>query len=417
MQMKENVSGNPNSAAEPTKIWNAVFVSVFLTNLLYSFGLQMCNSMVPKYADYLGAAPTIVGTVASIFSVSALIFKLFAAPAIDTYNRKYILIGAMVVMCIAATGYSVSYSVPMLMGSRLLSGVGMAFMGTCCLAMAADALPAGKLATGIGYFAIAQAVAQAIAPTIALKLLDTIGYNLTFAVAAGFMFAGVFVASRVKVSFTRVKKFKISLSSVIAKEALIPAGILLFLGMASYVVMSFLVIYGGKQGVGSNIGYYFTVYAATMLISRPLVGKLTDKFGHIKVLLPAMLCFAGSFIVISYATTLWMFLVAAFIAAFGYGAAQPAVQALAMKMVPKARRGAGSCTSYIGMDGGNLIGPVVAGFVIQNFGYADMWRIMVFPIILAAAFVIIFRRQIISAGAKEQQPAVCIDEECVDPGK
>ena len=52
-----------------------------------------------------------------------------------------------------------------------------------------------------------------------------------------------------------------------------------------------------------------------MLISRPVIGKLSDKYGLVKVVIPALICFALSFYIISIAENLFMFLVAAFVSA------------------------------------------------------------------------------------------------------
>jgi MFS family permease len=93
--------------------------------------------------------------------------------------------------------------------------------------------------------------------------------------------------------------------------------------------------------------------------------------------------------------------IAAFFNAFGYGACQPAIQSLCMKRVPKERRGAGSCTSYIGADLGSLLGPVIAGYLAEKIGYPEMWRIMMLPIFIALVFVIIFRSDISSANIDE----------------
>jgi len=273
----------------------------------------------------------------------------------------------------------------------------MAFTATCCLALASDALPPDKLGSGIGYFSLAQAAGMAVAPTVALMLMNAIGYNLTFAIAAVCMLVSAVIATKLKVRFVRTRKFKISISSIVAKEVLIPAVILLLLTTAYSVINSFLIIYGGKQGLGSEIGIYFTVNAVAMLISRPLVGRLTDKFGQVKILIPATIFFTASFVIISFSTTLWMFLLAAIASAFGYGASQPAIQALAMKMVPKERRGAASCTSYLGTDLGYLVGAPIAGTIAQSLGYPVMWRIMIFPILTAAAIILFFRKRISSA--------------------
>ena len=143
-----------------------------------------------------------------------------------------------------------------------------------------------------------------------------------------------------------------------------------------------------------NIGYYFTVFAGTMLITRPLVGRLTDKYGLVKIVLPSLVCFALSFLIISYSQNLIMFLLAAFVAAFGYGASQPAIQAMSLKCVPVERRGAGSSTNFIGTDLGSFLGPIIAGAVVDWRGYEVMWRIMVLPVVLAFIMVLVKRKKI-----------------------
>ncbi|MHB8127803.1 MAG: MFS transporter [Mobilitalea sp.] len=381
-----------------TKIWNKTFISVFIANALMNLSQQMMNILVAKYADSLGATATTVGLVMSMFTYTALLLKLISAPAIDSFNRKYILMGAMIVMAIAYLGYGCSTTIPMLMTSRLLQGAGQAFTATCCLALAADALPQDKLGLGIGYFSIAQAACQAIGPTVGLSLATNLGYNTTFFIGSALMFLAALAAIRVKTEARVIKKFVISIKSIFAREAIIPAILMLLLSLAYCNINSFLVIYAGIRGVETNIGFFFTVYAVTLLFTRPIIGRLSDKYGLHKVLLPAMGFFALAFIMISFATSLPMFLFAAFVSAFGYGACQPAVQTLCMKCVPKERRGAGSCTNYIGTDLGNLAGPILAGVIAEKIGYVSMWRIMLIPIFIAMIVVYIFRNSISHAG-------------------
>lgn len=386
---------------EPTKIWNFTFISVFIANMLLYLGQQMSNSILPMYADSLNAPATAVGIVASAYAITALLFKLVSAPAIDTYNRKYLLAGAIGLMGIAFFGFSVSKSVPWLIFFRLLQGTGQAFTATTCLALATDSLPQKKLATGIGYFSIAQAVTQAIGPAIGLKLKDVVGFNYTFLFGTGVMILAAVFAVNLKLHYKRNGKFSMSLDRIIAKEAVIPAILLFFLSVSFFSITSFIAIYG-KKSVGSNIGYFFTVNAVTLLFTRPLIGKLADRFGHVKVMIPSMVLFAVSLVVISASSSLWMFLLAALLNAFGYGACQPAIQSLCMKKVGKDRRGAASSTSYIGTDLGSLVGPVVAGALVGPLGFASMWRLMTIPILIAVVLVFIYRHNLSSSGAHER---------------
>lgn len=388
----------------PDKIWNASFISVFIANMLMFMGQQMMNTLVAKYANHLGAAPIIVGLVTSAFAYTALIFKIFAAPAIDTFNKRYILVCAMLVMAASYAGYSFSGSIPVLLASRLLQGAGQAFSATCCLALATDTLPPDRLGTGISYFSLAQVICQSIGPTIGLSLSRTIGYHYTFMIGAVTMCLAAVAASRIRNKHIKtVKRYSISLDSIIAKEAILPAVLMFLLCMVYYNITTFLVIYAEERGCGVHIGYFFTVYAVTLLVTRPVIGRFGDKHGLVKIFIPAMFFFALAFLLISFATNIWMFLLAAFVSAFGYGACQPSVQTLCMKCVPKEKRGAGSSTNYIGQDLGNLVGPLIAGSLAGRFGYAAMWRIMIIPVALALLIVLVFRNSIHSAGqAKEE---------------
>lgn len=385
--------------SEPTKIWNFTFISVFVANMLLYLGQQMSNSILPMYADSLNAPATSVGIVASAYAITALLFKLVSAPAIDTYNRKYLLAGAIGLMGVAFFGFSVSTSVPALIFFRLLQGTGQAFTATTCLALATDALPHKKLATGIGYFSIAQAATQAIGPAIGLKLKDAVGFNSTFVFGTGVMILAAVFALNLKLTYERNGKFQMSLDRIIAKEAVVPAVLLFFLSVSFFSITSFIAIFG-KKSVGSNIGFFFTVNAAALLVTRPLIGRLADKFGHVKVMIPSMVLFALSLVVISLSSSLWMFLLAALLNAFGYGACQPAIQSLCMKRVGKDRRGAASSTSYIGTDLGSLMGPVLAGAIVEPLGFASMWRLMTIPIAIALVLVFAYRKELGSGGAR-----------------
>lgn len=376
-------------------IWTPGFISICCINAFMNLSKQMSNSILSKYVDSLGAAATVVGLVSSAFALAALLFKFISGPALDTFNRKKIIIGAMIALGISFTGYSVSVTVPAIIVCRFLQGAAQAFTATCLLTMASDSLPADRFSTGVGIFALFETVAQAIGPTVGLWLVGIVGYHATFAVSAALMFTSALVVIFYKQPpFVRTRKFKISLDSIIARESVKYAVLLFVFNFAFCVVSTYLVIYAADRGVENNIGLYFTVYACVMLFSRPFIGKMTDKYGVANVLVPALYCFVISYLIISVADTLWMFLLASFFSAFGTGACQPAVQALCMKCVHVDRRGAASSTCYIANDLGTLVGAPVAGAIVEAFGYVAMWRIMTVPIIGAILFVFCIRKDI-----------------------
>lgn len=386
---------NSKKSKSAETIWNMTFISIFITNGLMYVGQQMVQPLITSYAKEAGAAGTVIGVIAGAFTITSIIFKLFSAPAIDTYNKKIILSIAMCVMGAAYLGFSISNTIPQIFSFRLLQGCGQAFTTSCCLALAADALPKDKMGQGIGTFTLAQAMCQAIGPTIGKYSQTLWGYKITFLIAAAFMLVGAVFATQIKTDFVRTKRFRISISNMAAKEVAVPACIQFLLAFAYCLINSFLYIYAEYRGIISgSIGLFFTIYAVTLLFTRPLVGRLTDRLGTVKVLVPAMFFFSCSFLLISYADRLWMFYFAAFVSAFGYGACTPALQALCMKMVSKERRGAASSSNYLGTDFGFLLGPIIAGAVADKLGYVMMWRIMIVPIYIAMAIAFMFRKKL-----------------------
>ena len=385
---------NANRPEHKGKIWNPAFTRVFLANMLINAGMQMNLTLVPKYVDSLGESATMVGLASSLFALTALLFKFISAPAIDTFDKRKVLTGGVIVMSVAFAGYAASESLTPLLVARLLQGIGQAFTTVCALTIAADALPSEKMGEGIGIFSLSQTICQAISPSIGLTLADWFDYRTAFIAGACMGLLAVAAAASIRTRFPSTKKFRISLRNMIAKEALVPAAMMLFLCMSYSVLKAFLVVYAEARGVTDGIGYFFTIYALTMLVTRPLVGRLSDRYGLVRVLIPAVLCFALSFFIISLSASLPMFFLAAFVSAFGYGACQPAVQTLCMKSVPQEKRGAGGCTNYIGTDTGILTGGILAGILVERFGYIFMWRMMLLPMLFTVAIVIIFRRRI-----------------------
>jgi MFS family permease len=352
----------------------------------------------------LGATPTVVGIVSSMFAITALLIRPAAGPAMDYFRKSRLLAAAVGLVALAFICYGFAHSVGVIMAARLIHGVGIGTAVPLSLAMASNALPASKMASGIGVYTLGSAVATAIGPSIGLKLTAYVGYNNTFFIISGLLGVCLLLTLRLKTAMPeRTERFKISLNRMIVPEVLIPTVVLFFLTVAYACINYFIALYGGLRGI-ADIGLFFTAYAVCLLISRPISGKISDRYGVDKTVIPGILIFALSFVVISFSTTLQMFLLAGAVCAFGYGICVPAIQTLCMQLVSKQRRGAAGNMNFIGIDIGNLTGPILAGLVITNVqrgtgseivGYEAMYRIMIIPIIAALVIFIVNRKKML----------------------
>lgn len=140
---------------------------------------------------------------------------------------------------------------------------------------------------------------------------------------------------------------------------------------------------------------FFVVYALCLVFTRPVFGKLADRFGSPRMILFGVCCFAVSYVVLSGAQNMVDFLIVAVIGSAGFGCCAPLLQSMALASVSEDKRGAASSTAFTGLDLGMLIGPVAAGSLVDSLlpvvgdiaaAYSDMWLIMLIP--AAGTFVI-----------------------------
>lgn len=376
------------------KIFNIHFILLLAINAAMYLAIMTVNVLVSKYAAVFTDNSVLIGASVSAMAVTCLALKLVAAPVLTRFNKRNILSGALFIMGISFIGIGMSSNVISILFFRGLQGVGLAFSSTCFLTLAADALPDEKLSSGIGYFSLAQALAQAVGPSIGLALIGGIGYRYTFLLAASLLILAcvlTFVCIRTA-SETLKGGFHLSFDQIIAKEALVPAFLMFLITMVFYVINTFLILFAEERNV-DGIGLFFTVYSITILFSRPFIGQIADKIGNFKVFVPSLICFAVSFVIISMSHQLWMFLIAAVLQTFGYGVATPLLQAVIMKSVPKERRCVASCTGYVGTDLGTLAGPMAGGMLADHMGYTAMWNMMIIPLAVAALTAVIFRKK------------------------
>lgn len=76
-----------------------------------------------------------------------------------------------------------------------------------------------------------------------------------------------------------------------------------------------------------------------VLLTRPAVGKIFDKKGHVVVILPGAICMIIGLIILSYAVSVPMLLLSSLFYGVGYGAVQPSLQTWAVNRSPSNRKG------------------------------------------------------------------------------
>ncbi len=374
-------------AHKTESIWSFPYVMLMIVNFFQSMAAFMANTTIPLFADHLGAGTALVGTVVSSFAITALLIRPFAGPAFDSFSRKRLLLIAQAIIGTAFILYGIVDSLPLLIAARLLHGIGIGCAGPLAMSLVSEYLPTSRFASGISIYTLAQSCAQVIGPAVGLWLVDEFGFSNAYFLAAGFLLAamcGIFIIREIP---RERPPYEFKISRMFAREALDKAFALMLLATSFSCTASYLVLYGTLLGI-EGIGLYFTVYALCLIVTRPVLGKLADRFGSARVLIVGILFFAASYVTLSQAKDMNGLLVAAVLGSAGFGCCAPLIQTLGLSSVEPSRRGAASNTVFTGLDLGMLLGPVTGGNAIEFMtplvggllpAYSHMWLVMLIP--------------------------------------
>ncbi len=371
-----------------TKFWTRNFVLITLVNFFMFFAFQLFPSALPPYLKSLGAPDSILGLLQGVITIATLLVRPFAGLALDRYGRKGLFIAGLIGMMLSTAAYRFFPVVAIIFVIRFTHGMVWGLSNTACSTVASDSIEKERFAEGMGYFSLASSIAMAIAPAIALSL----GMKKNVLLALAFLIVSLLLAFLIKYQKVPNKQGLVKKKvAPYAKESILPSSIM-FLIMITYgSIMTFLALYGAEKSI-KGVGLFFTVYAVSMLITRPYLGRLVDRKGFGAGIWPGVILIPIALLILSVSSSLLAFLVCAVFYGIGIGAAQSSLQTMAIVKVPKDRTGAANATFFTGFDGGIGVGAVLAGFISAITGHSGMFAFMaVFPILAGVLYYVLLK--------------------------
>jgi MFS family permease len=391
------------------KIWNKNFIMACLICLFVGFALSMTNSTMARHVYNLFGSAAFTGYMNAGFAIMAIIARLIAGDLSDRRGRRVVMIMGAAIFAVSVFGFGVFPFAALLIIFRSLQGFGYAVCTTANYAAGADVLPEDRMSEGVGYMSAVYSITTALGSAIALALMDASGSYIPVAgVATAFIVIGIVLALFLKYEkqpfyiekMARQKSASAAkdlseykgIARVLEKNAVPGTLVQLFSCTAWAAINSFIVLYADSRGI-SNVALFFTVTAAAMLVSRVFSGRLTDKFGELPAMVPALILNMLGYFLLMKSDTVSGIYAAGFIIGFGSGIVSPACQAAAVKYSPVNRRGAANGTYNLSNDIANGVGAVVWGIVIDALGYPAMFIGCVICCAVALALAIFFFRK------------------------
>ncbi len=399
MNSKEGRMVSKGASGLKENLWNLSYICTLIVNLIINMSSIILITVLPLYTMTIGGNNFIAGLLTTVLTISAFLCRPIFGKMLDSVGRRRVLILGLLMFSISTGMLLASHHLYILLLLRLIQGVGLSAYSTALGTILSDVLPMERVSEGVGYFGIASTISMAVGPSIGLYLIERYDYNTTYIVSSAIALFGICFAyfiryekednrrkpsEEVQVIYTasveRLGQQK--KNSFIEKTALKPCVVMFFIVFAISAVFSFMPLFGEERRI-EGIGLFFTFYAAAMIISRLLTGRIADRYGFASAFLPGIVITLLLFVILAYAYSLPMVLLAALFYGVGYGTVQPIMNAVVIKLCPPERRGAANATYYATLDIGFGLGSFVWGIISQLFGFTAVFLICAFCIALS----------------------------------
>jgi len=348
----------------PTRLLSLPLALTFLAEFTSLTSFFLLLSVLPMLAAAAGASSSGAGLITGSLLLGTVAAEAAAAPGIRRFGYRTMLATGAVLLGAPALVLLPREPQAVMMGVSFVRGLGFGLCGVTTGALAATLLPPERRGEGLGLLGVVSGVPAVIALPAGVWLA---GLHLTTALAAMAAAAGLLPLTIVRWLPSRGEAHSRPPAGRTRRAP--GAGMRLSLifaacTIAAGVLDSFLPL---ARGVSSNLASaVLLVQAIAATLSRWQAGRTGDRYGHARLLIPALIVAA-----IGLAAMLWLaspVLIFASMVLFGagFGVLENATFALLIEHLPEAKA---STLWNLAYDAGYGAGPAVFGLFAARTGY------------------------------------------------
>ncbi|NTW58909.1 MAG: MFS transporter [Nitrospirae bacterium] len=365
------------------------------------------SPVLPLFALYLGAGPEAIGFAVGISTVTGIFFKLPAGALSDIIGRKRTMLIGLVVFGVIPFTYLLVHDYRLLIIIRFIHGLATAIYGPVSMAVVADVAGAKKgemlswfssitiignlLGAPLGGF-ILHSAAGASDPSLRefhhAYLLSGMAGMMSLLLAINIL-RGDGSRHEGKSLNEAYRRFSSGIKDVMSDKRIVVTSAMEGLqNLTVGALEAFLPIYAvTRAGLNEfQAGLLWGIQVVVTIISKPVMGKTSDRFGRKPLIGAGMVLCAGAFGAIPLLKDFYSLMIAAIIFGFGEAFVTSSSAALVADLCKEKHFGTAMGTFGTIFDIGHASGPILAGFLIARYDYLYAFWFM--AALLAAAIPI-----------------------------
>ena len=349
-------------------------------------GPYLLISVISIFAKQLSGSDTYAGMMASIFALSGLFARFISSYLLDHYSIKKTLIISESLMVLASFIYVFCDSYWLAFALRGIQGFGYSIAVTSMSTYIVKIIPIEYRLEGIGYSSLTSSLANVVGPMIAFVIL---GEKYT-----GFQSLFIVVLITAMIALLGFVSLKESSKNIEEKNQihdnqklnwfsiLLPFIILFIVNLTNAAPSSLLSLYAIEKEF-NDIGFYFSMSAIGLIISRFTMNKIVKKLGNEKSILFFSLLITLCLFDISQTNALYQLYFIGLILGFSSGAILPLINTIIINRLPDSKAGLGNAIFFAAGDIGFIIGATLWGSIAGRSSYTIMFIIVAFTSAIA----------------------------------
>ena len=388
--------------------------SPFVTLCTIGFFARLSYAMartpiLPLFALSLGAKPEAIGFAVGASTITGIFFKLPAGALSDIYGRHKMLLISILVFALTPFFYYLVTNYWQLVGIRFFHGLATSIYGPVSMAMIADTA-GGQKGERLSWFSSITIIGSLVGAPFGGYILQYLGDNGShtlshFHIAYGIcgLFGLTSLAFTLKVFFLENReirqdtifltdtwrKFSKGIKEVMSDyRVIITSNMEGIQNLSVGALEAFLPVYAVTvAGLNAfQAGILWGAQIVTTILSKPIMGKISDRYGRKPIIFSGMWICAIPFACIPLTRDFYLLLSLA--AVFGVGEAFVTSSSAAMvaEFCKEQHYGAAMGTFGSIFDIGHASGPILAGFLLTHLSYMCSFLIIAL-LLIAASFI------------------------------
>ncbi|PWT79626.1 MAG: hypothetical protein C5B57_13655 [Blastocatellia bacterium] len=289
----------------------------------------------------------------------------------DRVGHRRILVTSSLAIAILTTSYAILDDYRVVLTLVIVHGVFWSGLLSASAAYLTSAVPEARRAEGLAYWGLSSIGAIAIAPTVGFWIYrhgwrwlcaETVALNALMAIIAASL-------NEAPQKGTAALSGAPGVSKGLLEWRVLIVSFTLFLYSFSYGgITSFAALYARENGTTPE-SLYLTLLGIVILISRPAAGRLADRLGYRRLLIPSLVFITAGLTLLAFRGTRAWTVASAVVFGLGFGTSYPVFVAHVLRDIEATRRGAAFGAILSAFDIGIGTGSIAIGWIAERVGF------------------------------------------------